>query len=43
MVVSTDSRIAEDANMKIEKYYLNLAGEYRVCAELLKRDIFARL
>jgi hypothetical protein len=27
--------------MKIEKYHLNLAGEYRVCAELLKRDIFA--
>lgn len=27
--------------MKIEKYYLNLAGEYRVCAELLKRGIFA--
>ena len=27
--------------MKIDKYYLNLAGEYRVCAELLKRGIFA--
>jgi len=27
--------------MKIEKYYLNLAGEYRICAELLKRHIFA--
>ena len=26
---------------KIDKYYLNLAGEYRVCAELLKRGIFA--
>ncbi len=29
------------AEIKVEKYYLNLAGEYRVCAELLKRDIFA--
>lgn len=27
--------------MKIEKYNLNLAGEYRVCAELLKRGLFA--
>jgi hypothetical protein len=27
--------------MKIDKYHLNLAGEYRVCSELLKRDIFA--
>ena len=27
--------------MKIDKYQLNLAGEYRVCAELLKRGIFA--
>ncbi len=27
--------------MKIDKYHLNLAGEYRVCAELLKRGIFA--
>jgi len=27
--------------MNIEKYHLNLAGEYRVCAELLKRGIFA--
>jgi len=27
--------------MKLDKYYLNLAGEYRVCAELLKRGIFA--
>lgn len=27
----------------IEKYYLNLAGEYRVCAELLKRNIFATI
>lgn len=27
--------------MKIEKYHLNLAGEYRVCSELLKRGIFA--
>lgn len=34
-------RIHKNANMNIEKYYLNLAGEYRVCAELLKRGIFA--
>lgn len=27
--------------MKIDKYHLNLAGEYRVCSELLKRGIFA--
>lgn len=27
--------------MKLDKYYLNLAGEYRVCSELLKRGIFA--
>ena len=27
--------------MKIQKYHLNLAGEYRVCAELLKRGIFS--
>lgn len=27
--------------MKINKYHLNLAGEYRICAELLKRGIFA--
>jgi len=27
--------------MKIDKYYLNLDGEYRVAAELLKRNIFA--
>ena len=27
--------------MKIEKYHLNLAGEYRVAAELLKRGLFA--
>ncbi len=27
--------------MKIDKYHLNLAGEYRVAAELLKRGIFA--
>jgi hypothetical protein len=25
----------------IDKYHLSLAGEYRVCAELLKREIFA--
>ncbi len=27
--------------MPISKYHLNLAGEYRVCSELLKRGIFA--
>ena len=27
--------------MAIDKYHLNLAGEYRICAELLKRGIFA--
>ena len=27
--------------MKISKYHLNLAGEYRICAELLKRGLFA--
>jgi len=27
--------------MKIDKYHLNLAGEYRICSELLKRGIFA--
>lgn len=27
--------------MKIDKYYLSLAGEYRVCAELLKLKVFA--
>ena len=27
--------------MKIDKYYLNLAGEYRVSSELLKRGVFA--
>ena len=27
--------------MKIDKYHLNLAGEYRVCSEILKRGIFA--
>lgn len=25
----------------IDKYHLNLAGEYRVCSELLKRGLFA--
>lgn len=29
--------------MAIDKYNLNLAGEYRVCAELLKRGLFATL
>ena len=29
--------------MPIDKYYLNLAGEYRVAAELLKREIFATI
>ncbi len=27
--------------MAIDKYHLNLAGEFRTCAELLKRGIFA--
>jgi hypothetical protein len=26
---------------KIEKYLLNLAGEYRICSELCKRGVFA--
>lgn len=29
--------------MAIDKYYLNLAGEYRVAAELLKREVFATI
>lgn len=29
--------------MAIDKYHLNLAGEYRVAAELLKRGIFATI
>lgn len=29
--------------MPIDKYHLNLAGEYRVCAELLKRELFATI
>ena len=29
--------------MAIDKYYLNLAGGYRVAAELLKRGIFASI
>lgn len=29
--------------MALEKYYLNLAGEYRVAAELLKRGLFATI
>ncbi|HKD36684.1 MAG TPA: hypothetical protein VKB78_07780 [Pirellulales bacterium] len=29
--------------MAIEKYYLELAGEYRVCSELLKRSLFATI
>ncbi len=29
------------SNMPIDKYHLNLAGEYRACSELLKRGIFA--
>jgi hypothetical protein len=28
---------------KIDKHFLNLAGEYRVCAELLKRALFATI
>ena len=30
-------------HMMIDKYFLNLAGEYRVCSELLKRGIFATI
>ena len=29
--------------MGIDKHYLNLAGEYRVAAELLKRELFATI
>ena len=29
--------------MKIDKYCLNLAGEYRVCSEILKRGVFATI
>jgi hypothetical protein len=29
--------------MPLDKYHLNLAGEYRVAAELLKRGIFATI
>ncbi|WP_309112725.1 hypothetical protein [Saccharothrix sp.] len=29
--------------MGIDKYFLNLAGEYRVAAELLKREVFATI
>ena len=35
--------LALAADMMVEKYCLNLAGEYRVCAELLKRNIFATI
>jgi hypothetical protein len=31
------------AAMPLDKYHLNLAGEYRVAAELLKRGIFATI
>jgi len=31
------------SHMGIDKYFLNLAGEYRVAAELLKREIFATI
>jgi len=27
----------------MDKYFLNLAGEYRVCAELLRRGLFATI
>ena len=30
-----------EITVAIDKYHLNLAGEYRVCAELLKRELFA--
>lgn len=29
--------------MALNKYYLNLVGEYRIAAELLKREIFATI
>lgn len=29
--------------MAIDKYHLNLAGEYRVCSEILKRGVFATI
>jgi hypothetical protein len=29
--------------MALDKYYLNLAGEYRVASELLKREVFATI
>jgi hypothetical protein len=29
--------------MKLDKYHLSLAGEDRVCAELLKRGVFATI
>ena len=29
--------------MAVDKYYLNLVGEYRVAAELLKREVFATI
>ncbi|MEI8373105.1 MAG: hypothetical protein WCJ35_09775 [Planctomycetota bacterium] len=29
--------------MKLDKYFLNLAGEYRVCSEVLKRGVFATI
>lgn len=29
--------------MGIDKYFLNLAAEYRVTAELLKREVFATI
>src|SRR5207302_4854309 len=29
--------------MALDKYFLNLAGEYRVASELLKRGIFATI
>lgn len=34
-------KVAKKKVTSIDKYNLNLAGEYRVCAELLKRGIFA--
>jgi hypothetical protein len=29
--------------MELDKHFLNLAGEYRVCSELLKRGLFATI
>jgi hypothetical protein len=35
--------MSREGLMALDKYHLNLAGEYRVAAELLKRGIFATI